>query len=241
LTVLGQLLTNNFPNSQTSSKCNTRQSKTENTLLTSSADSSNRAASGKPTYITQSFAYGPWYGNGTEAILHIKSHCSAPIFLKLLFQGKTAYPNPNPDVQLLYNATLRKQHVSHGLSRSYWILKLTNVACHPWAVYKLLGPKATRLHYIGCQVKACVCENWGKPRRERRRREGEITLEFVVAISQACMFQILTKNLLFILQSTFFSDLCTKHSQVSSYELVIESEYHFLNEKCVKHCFSVSD
>src|SRR4029434_9890172 len=45
----------------------------------------------------------------------------------------------------------------------------------------------------------------------------------------------------FHLTVNFFSDLCTKHSQVSSYELVIESEYHFLNEKCVKHCFSVSD
>src|SRR4029434_6634029 len=70
-------------------------------------------------------------------------------------------------------------------------------ACQPWAAYKLLGPKATRLH-----------------------------------IHQKSTFQ-LTGN--------FFSDLCTKHSQVSSYELVIESEYHFLNEKCVKHCFSVSD
>lgn len=55
-----------------------------------------------------------------------------------------------------------------------------------------------------CQVEVCVCENWGKPRGERRRREGDITLEMVVAISQACMFQIFTKNLLFILQSTFF-------------------------------------
>src|SRR4029434_6640406 len=104
----------------------------------------------RQSYITQSFAYGPWYGNGTEAILHMKSHCSAPIFKKLLFYGKTAYPNPNPDVQLLYNATLRKQHVSHGLSRSYWILKLTNVACHPWVVYKLLGAKErTGTDYIG--------------------------------------------------------------------------------------------
>ena len=75
---------------------------------------------------------------------------------------------------------------------------------------------------------------------ERRSGQGEITLEIMLAISQACMFQIFTKNLLFILVN-FFSDLCTKHSQVSSYELVIESEYHFLNEKCVKHYFSVSD
>ena len=37
-----------------------------------------------------------------------------------------------------------------------------------------------------------------------KEREGDITLEMVVAISQACMFQIFTKNLLFILQSTFF-------------------------------------
>src|SRR4029434_1406366 len=91
---------------------------------------------------------------------------------------------------------------------------LTEVACQPWAAYKLLGPKATRLHYI--------------------------TLQIALAISQACMFQIFTTHLLFILV-TLCSDLCTKHSQVSSYELVIESEYHFLNEKCVKHYFSVSD
>src|SRR4029434_7894721 len=38
----------------------------------------------------------------------------------------------------------------------------------------------------------------------------------------------------FHLTVNFFSDLCTKYSQVSSYEIVIESEYHFLNGKCVK-------
>src|SRR4029434_11050232 len=37
------------------------------------------------TYITRQYAYGPWYGNGTEAILHIKSHCSAPIFFKVFY------------------------------------------------------------------------------------------------------------------------------------------------------------
>ena len=49
--------------------------------------------------------YGPWYGNGTEASLHIKRHCSAPNFFKLLFYGKIA--NPNPKVQLLHPVTLR--------------------------------------------------------------------------------------------------------------------------------------
>src|SRR4029434_2187966 len=91
-----------------------------------------------------------------------------------------------------------------------------------------------------CQVKACVCENWGKPRGERRSGQGQIILEIRLAISQACMFQIFTKILLFILQSTFFQ-ICVLNILKCLHELVIESEYHFLNEKCVKHCFSVSD
>src|SRR4029434_1008559 len=90
-----------------------------------------------------------------------------------------------------------------------------------------------------CQVKVCVCENWGKPRGERRSGQGPSILGITLAISQACMFLIFTKNLLFILVN-FFSDLCTKHSQVSSYELVIESEYHFSNGNCVTHSFSVT-
>src|SRR4029434_7060002 len=93
LTVLGQLLTNNFPNSQTSSKCNTRQSKTANKLLTSSADSSNRAASGKLTK-PSNIPTDPGMAMARFSI-----------FFKLLFLGKTANPNPNPEVQFLHNAT----------------------------------------------------------------------------------------------------------------------------------------
>ena len=48
-------------------------------------------------------------------------------------------------------------------------------------------------------------------------------------------------NSTFHLTVNFFSDLCTKHSQESSYELVIESKYQFLTGGCVKHYFSVSD
>src|SRR4029434_7944602 len=55
-----------------------------------------------------------------------------------------------------------------------------------------------------CQGKVCVCDNWSTRAGEQRSREGDITLEITLAISQACMFQIFTKNLLFILQSTFF-------------------------------------
>src|SRR4029434_6187749 len=55
-----------------------------------------------------------------------------------------------------------------------------------------------------CQGKVCVCDKWSMRAGEQRSREGDITLEITLAISQACMFQIFTKNLLFILQSTFF-------------------------------------
>src|SRR4029434_6546698 len=48
-----------------------------------------------------------------------------------------------------------------------------------------------------CQGKVCVCDNWSMRAGEQRSREGDITLEFTLAISQACMFQIFTKNLLF--------------------------------------------
>ena len=41
--------------------------------------------------------------------------------------------------------------------------------------------------------------------------------------------------------SQLFLTLCTKHSQESSYELVIESEHQLLTGGCVKHYFSVSD
>ena len=41
--------------------------------------------------------------------------------------------------------------------------------------------------------------------------------------------------------SKLFLTLCTKHSQESSYEFVIESEYQLLTGGCVKHYFSVSD
>src|SRR4029434_1383851 len=110
--------------------------------------------------------------------------------------------------------------IDYPISKSAaWIFiysdKLCRIYIFPWfAIFggggALVRPQCHEMVCVRlakclvCQVKACVCENWGKPRRERRRREGEITLEFVVAISQACMFQILTKNLLFILQSTFF-------------------------------------
>ena len=45
-----------------------------------------------------------------------------------------------------------------------------------------------------------VCEN---VERARSGAEGDITLQISLAISQARMFQIFTKNRLFMLQSTF--------------------------------------
>src|SRR4029434_7282080 len=74
----------------------------------------------------------------------------------------------------------------------------------PWSGHNVMKWCVCVLPSVWCVWKVCVCENWSRHARERRRREGEITLEITLAISQAFMFQIFTKNLLFILQSTFF-------------------------------------
>src|SRR4029434_2386113 len=74
----------------------------------------------------------------------------------------------------------------------------------PWSGHNVMKWCVRLAKRLVCQVKVCVCENWGKPRGERRSGQGQIILEIRLAISQACMFQIFTKNLLFILQSTFF-------------------------------------
>src|SRR4029434_7012920 len=90
-------LVNNCPNTVKHQASATQdKARTANKLLTSSADSRNRAASGKPTF-SSNMPMDPGMAMARRRF---------SIFFKLLFLGKTANPNPNPEVQFLHNATL---------------------------------------------------------------------------------------------------------------------------------------
>ena len=71
--------------------------------------------------------------------------------------------------------------------------------------HEMLCVRLAKLARVSREI---LCVRIGSTRAgEQRSREGDITLQITLAVSQACMFQIFTKNLLFILVK-FFSDLC---------------------------------
>ena len=88
-----------------------------------------------------------------------------------------------------------------------------------------------------CQGKA-ECENVERARAEEQRETFH--WKCIWQLAKLAFFKYSPK-IDFSSYSQLFLTLCTKHSQESSYEFVIESEYQLLTGGCVKHYFSVSD